>query len=1090
MGILRFAAQFLGVSAFLVLAVLVCGALLKPKLAKAPISYSPSELAAKAELMDTTFDRANPPVLVRDVDYAQADAAWRPKGESPILAELVREKQLPPVSERVGEEPLVMEGPEGIGNYGGTWVRVASTSSDINVVTWRLAANGLSRWSPMGAPLKPNIAKGWESSPDYKVWTVHLRKGMKWSDGHPLTADDFVYFWEEDKTINVNRPSWMMVGGQSGEIRKIDDFTVEFSFPAPYPTFMQIMTRQSACSPEHYLRQYHPDWGNQELIAAGMKVKGTTVKRTFYQGLKDFRNPDHPRLSPWIYRTAKASPPEGFVRNPYFWAVDSQGNQLPYLDRVLFEVKNVKLIPMAAANGEVTMQERNIVFDDYTMLMENRKKNNYEVLHWFQATRAVWALWPNLNRRVIPGDKESQWKSQFLNEKTFRQALSLAINRQQIIDSVYSGIGEPGQIEPGPFSDFHSEKLLHAYTQYDPRRAEKMLDALGLTKRDAEGMRTFPDGSRMSWYMDFTDYVGEGPGQFVADDFAAIGIRVVQRERSRPLFNTEKSALMHDITVWTAESEFNPMVEPRTFVAVNSESHFAPGYGRWFDKGGLYGAPGAKFGGLEPPVGSDIRKCMELLELANATGDLAQQQEYFRQIFDLNAENVWSIAVATSPPALVVVKNGFRNVPKNAIVGAIYTTPGFAGIETYFFDKPNDSPGAIAQIKYEMTHITRASDSLDPTTMKKADAGSLGGLISKLVMGIAALGVILVGVKHPFIGRRFMIMIPTLLIISVVTFYIIQLPPGDYIATRILELQLNGDENAISDVERLRDMFHLDEPFYAQYIRWMGLRWFVTFKDADKGLLQGEMGRSMETTRSVNALVGDRVLLTFIVSLGTILFTWALALPIGIYSAVKQYTVGDYILTFIGFIGMCIPNFLLAILLMYMSSKYFGINVSGLFSPEYAAMPEWSWGKFVDLMQHVWVPVVVIATSGTAGMIRVMRGNLLDELRKPYVTTAMAKGVRPFRLLMKYPVRLALNPFISGIGHIFPQLISGGAIVAIVLSLPMVGPIMLQGLMSEDVYLAGSMLMVLSLLGIFGTLVSDLLLLWLDPRIRMEGGSK
>jgi ABC-type dipeptide/oligopeptide/nickel transport system permease component len=255
-------------------------------------------------------------------------------------------------------------------------------------------------------------------------------------------------------------------------------------------------------------------------------------------------------------------------------------------------------------------------------------------------------------------------------------------------------------------------------------------------------------------------------------------------------------------------------------------------------------------------------------------------------------------------------------------------------------------------------------------------------------------------------------------------------------------------------------------------------------------LLQGNMGRSMETQKSVNDIVGDRVMLTFLVSLGTILFTWAIALPIGIYSAVRQYSWGDYVLTFMGFIGMCVPNFLLAIILMYWSGKYLGVNVTGLFSPEYAAAPEWTWGKIVDLMQHIWVPVIVIATAGTAGMIRVMRGNLLDELSKPYVTTAMAKGVRPFRLLMKYPVRLALNPFISGIGGIFPQLVSGGAIVAIVLSLPMVGPLMLQGLMTQDVYLAGSMLMVLSLLGIFGTLVSDLLLLWLDPRIRLEGGSR
>ena len=389
-----------------------------------------------------------------------------------------------------------------------------------------------------------------------------------------------------------------------------------------------------------------------------------------------------------------------------------------------------------------------------------------------------------------------------------------------------------------------------------------------------------------------------------------------------------------------------------------------------------------------------------------------------------------------------------------------------------------------------MTTITPPPDAVDAKTFKVAGGGSFAGRTGPWLFGLITLGILVAGVRHPYIGRRLLIMVPTLLLISMVTFVIIQLPPGDYVSTQVLQLKLTGDQNAIAQVEQLRTIFHLDEPVLSQYSRWMGFRWFGTFKPEDKGLLQGDLGRSMETLRTVNDTVGDRILLTFLISLGTILFTWVLALPIGIYSAVRQYSAGDYLLTFLGFIGMCVPNFLLAIVLMFLSSRYLGINVSGLFSPAYSATPEWSWGKAADLAKHVWLPVVVIAASGTAGMIRVMRGNLLDELRKPYVTTAMAKGVRPFRLLMKYPVRLALNPFISGIGGIFPALISGGALVAIVLSLPMVGPILLDALMTQDIYLAGSMLMVLSLLGVLGTLVSDLLLLWLDPRIRMGGGSK
>ncbi|MBC7783744.1 MAG: ABC transporter permease [Burkholderiales bacterium] len=338
--------------------------------------------------------------------------------------------------------------------------------------------------------------------------------------------------------------------------------------------------------------------------------------------------------------------------------------------------------------------------------------------------------------------------------------------------------------------------------------------------------------------------------------------------------------------------------------------------------------------------------------------------------------------------------------------------------------------------------------------------------------------------RHPFIARRLLIFVPTLAVISVIVFSIIRLPPGDFLTTRIMLLQESGDPANLQGIEDLRRLFRYEEPAWKLYLRWTGLHWFTTFSPNDEGLLQGNLGRSMETQQPINSVVGDRILLTVIVSLATLIFTWIVAMPIGIYSAVRQYSMGDYVLTVVGFIGMCVPAFLLALVLMAVS------GVSGLFSPDYAAQPEWSLAKVMDLLKHIWIPILVLGVGGTAGMIRVMRANLLDELKKPYVITAMAKGVRPMKLLVKYPVRLALNPFVSGIGGLFPQLISGGAIVATVLALPMVGPQLLQALFTEDMYLAGSMLMVLSLLSVAGTLVSDLLLLWLDPRIRFEGGSR
>jgi ABC-type dipeptide/oligopeptide/nickel transport system permease component len=374
---------------------------------------------------------------------------------------------------------------------------------------------------------------------------------------------------------------------------------------------------------------------------------------------------------------------------------------------------------------------------------------------------------------------------------------------------------------------------------------------------------------------------------------------------------------------------------------------------------------------------------------------------------------------------------------------------------------------------------------VDAGKIAAGKSSSWGTYVRCGIVFLVFLALIRIGAAYPYIGRRLLMMIPTLVITSIVIFTVVQLPPGDFIETRIMQLEESGDSQEIEgEIERLRELFHLDESMAKRYTRWLGLHWFFTYAKADTGLLQGDMGTSMETTRKVNTLIGDRILLTFLISLGTMIFTWTIALPIGIYSAVRQYSIADYVLTFIGFIGMCVPGFLLALVLMTLG------GVSGLFSSEYATRPEWSFGKVVDLLKHIWIPITVMGVTGTAGMIRIMRGNLLDELRKPYVITARAKGVRPLKLLFKYPVRIALNPFISGIGGIFPRLVSGGAIIAIVLSLPTIGPLMLAAVMTEDVYLAGSQLMLLSLLGILGVLVSDLLLLTIDPRIRFKAGKR
>lgn len=327
-----------------------------------------------------------------------------------------------------------------------------------------------------------------------------------------------------------------------------------------------------------------------------------------------------------------------------------------------------------------------------------------------------------------------------------------------------------------------------------------------------------------------------------------------------------------------------------------------------------------------------------------------------------------------------------------------------------------------------------------------------------------------------YVFRRILIMIPTLLAISAIVFVIIELPPGDYLESYVAELQAQGENVDEAQIEHLREQYGMGDPPVVRYFNWVA------------GMLHGDFGFSFEYKMPVSDVLGDRLLLTILVSIATILFTWLIAFPIGVYSATHQYSWGDYGLTFIGLLGLATPNFLLALILLYFANVYFGTSIGGLMDPEYIDKP-WSLDKALSVLEHLWIPVVVIGTAGTAGMIRRLRANLLDELQKQYVVTARAKGMHPFRALVKYPLRAALNFFVADIGTLLPSIISGAELVAVVLSLPTTGPLLIAALQSQDMYLAGSFLMFLATLTVVGVLVSDILLAWLDPRIRLSGGA-
>lgn len=325
---------------------------------------------------------------------------------------------------------------------------------------------------------------------------------------------------------------------------------------------------------------------------------------------------------------------------------------------------------------------------------------------------------------------------------------------------------------------------------------------------------------------------------------------------------------------------------------------------------------------------------------------------------------------------------------------------------------------------------------------------------------------------NQYILRRVMASIATIIALSIVTFVIIDLPPGDYVTTYASKVRERGDKINQTTIDALRERYGFDEPIFIRYGKWI------------VNILQGDFGRSFLYNQPITELIGDRLILTVVVSGMTLVVSWAIAFPIGIYSALKPYSLFDYVFTFIGFIGLAVPGFLLTLIVMYIAFRYFDITIGGLFSPEYLNAP-WSSGRILDLFQNLGIPVFILGLGSTAELIRILRANLLDELNKPYVTTARAKGLRELGMILRHPVRVALNPFLSTAGWMLPELVSGSVIVASILGLPLIGPMLLEALRAQDMYLAGAMILMLGVLTVIGTFISDLLLAWVDPRVRI-----
>jgi peptide/nickel transport system substrate-binding protein len=658
---------FLGVS--LGLAALVA------LLARATWALSGAGRTPLASLEGIAVPERNP----REPKGVHAVAEWPPERgrgfqEAPMLVERVKAGTLPPVAERLPENPLVIVPPERDGPYGGTWARFATDTGDAGVYEARLSYDGFVRWDPMGRRILPNLATRWEVADGGRSYTFWLRRGVRWSDGAPFSADDLL-FWYNDVLQNPEltpvTPVDFRRGGELVKLDRLDAYTVRFRFKEPHGLFLQMMASGLSYAilgyPAHYLRQFHAAYVSKEKLEAAAKAKGFHSWYQRFGERRDWRNPECPRLWAWLIRDAAALP-IAFERNPYYWKVDPDGRQLPYLDRVTFGIFDIETINLKAINGEAGMQSRHMDFANYPLFMENRTKGRYRVLHWINAGGSVIQLAPNLNQKT-----DAVLREVFADPR-FRIALSHAIDRQAINEVCFFGIGKPRQLCPPAASPYYSPEYERAHIAYDPARANALLDGMGLSKRDADGVRLRPDGLPLSIFIETTSMTGNAKMlEMVAHDWTAVGVKTELKVTARGLYYTRKAALLHHVGVWWPADELVPLVDPRWFLPFSAESIHAIGYARWFTSGGKTG--------VEPQ--GDMRRCVELYRQIQQTPDEAEHHRLFAEIVALNRKNLWVIGTIGEVPTIVIASDRMRNVPEVAVYGWIFRSPGNTAPECY-----------------------------------------------------------------------------------------------------------------------------------------------------------------------------------------------------------------------------------------------------------------------------------------------------------------------------------------------------------------------------------------------------------------------
>ena len=599
-------------------------------------------------------------------------------GEAQSLSELVKQGKIPPVEQRLPKEPLVIIPIDRIGEYGGTWRSVMLGRSDLPNPSRIVSYEPLIRWSPDFKEILPNIVTRWIVSEGGKVFTFYLRQGIKWSDGVPFTAND-VLFWYEDIILNKELtpvvPVWLRSDDKPAEIEKIGNYVIRFKFTKPQGLFLQYLANtHSTYAPKHYMKQFHPKYVAKEKLDAMVKEAKLNNWNQLFGNMNDpWMNPDRPTINAW-----KVVNPIGvgtrmiLERNPYYWKIDTAGNQLPYIDKLIFEiVENQEVLTLKALNGEIDMQYRFVGggIKGYPLLMENRDKGQYRVIKAYPVSTNEIVIFFNLNHK-------DPVLNQIFNDKRFRIAMSHAINRQEIIDLCYLGQAKPYQNAPLPQSYYYQEKYGKAYIDYEPNKANRLLDEMGLAKRDSDGFRLRPDGKTLSITLEIASLPNAWPeaAELIKRYWEQVGVKVAIKAEDRSLWNIRTTGAEYDASLWFGFVGVHALLtEPYWYVPISAISRHAPLWGLW------YATKGAS--GVEPP--QEVKKLMQLYDQILVTTDMKKQRSLFFQILDINIENLYVIGVCTRPFAPGVVKNNFFNVPDELLEDGV-AAPGNTNTCQYF----------------------------------------------------------------------------------------------------------------------------------------------------------------------------------------------------------------------------------------------------------------------------------------------------------------------------------------------------------------------------------------------------------------------